>query len=229
MNKNKTYVSIDVIANNIYKNPLLKDVNFEDIIDYTTSVLKILRLNDIYETNACYVDIKNHKGYIKAPFLNVVTVDKVQGQSLEPMVMSNAHTHHHTKEGSLSYDVENRMIHTSFKEGRIFVTFNSLKLDNDGLPMIPNSEALIKAIQALIKSEVYTIMFDLGKISKQSLDFARQEYYFNIGQAETEYKGFANDDDLESFVRDWTRPVQLDNAHATRGNTTSNREYVKII
>lgn len=229
MNKNLNFVSIDIIANNIYKNPLLKDINFEDIIDYTVSILKILRLNDIYEINACYIDIKNHKGFIKAPFLSVRTVDKVENNKLEPMVGTNAHTSFHNKETSFSYSVSNRMIHTSFKEGQVFVTFNSLKLDEDGLPMIPNSEALIRAIQAHIKAEIYNVMFDLGKITKQSLDMARQDYYFSIGQAETEYKGFANDDDIEAFVRDWTRPVQLKNVHKDRGNTTSNREYVRII
>lgn len=235
MNKNSNFVSIDVIANNIYKNPLLKDLNFEDIIDYTVSVLKILRMSDIYETNACYVDIKNHKGYVKAPFLNIKTVDKVVNNELIPLVDSNAHSKYHNRDkknsniNSMSYSVNNRMIHTSFKEGKVFVTFDSLILDEDNLPMIPNSEALIRAIQSYIKSEVYSVLFDLGKIPKQSLDTARQDYFFCIGQASSEYKDFNNVDDMESFIREWKRPVQMENNHGNRDNFTNMREYVKII
>lgn len=236
MSKSMNFVSIDVIANKIYQNPLLKDVNFDQIIDGVVSVLKILRQEDVYEINACYVEVKNFKGMIKAPFLTIETVDRVEGQRLIPMVVSNSHNaktmNMNKSRGEVNsnvYKINNRMIHTGFQNGRVFVTFKTLILDEDGHPMIPDSEALIRAICSFIKAEVYNVMVDIGKVTENALQRALRDYYFEIGQASSEFKDFDNVDDMESFIRDWTRPVQLVDTHHNRANTTSTREYVRIL
>ena len=231
MSANLNYISIDTIANNIYKNPLLKSLNFEDIIDYTLSVLKILRMDNLYENYGCFVKIENYKGGLKGYPIKVLTVDKVVNNNKKiPMVVSNSHTNFSNKNSDTnSYTIRNKVIHTDFERGTVFVVFTSLILDEDGLPMIPDSEALLRAIQAHIKAEVYSVMNDLGKLPRDSYMDAKQEYLFYIGQAENEFKDFINEDDREAFLRDWTRPIPVDSNHRTRGNINTRAEYVRII
>lgn len=228
MNKNHNLVNIDVIANKIYKNPLLKDVNFEDIIDYTLSVIKILRLDDLYDQKKCKLTVQDHRAYLKDPFITIKTVDLVVPRvGLKPMVMSNSGVKYHGDKfpiGPQSYSINNKTIHTSFSSGQIAVTFTALRLDEDGLPLIVDSEALIRAVVSYIKSEVYSVLFDLGKLPEASLRRAEQDYYFEIGQASSELKGFDNDDDLESFSREYNRMFQTSDNHRNRGAATSIRE-----
>jgi len=223
MNRSQNYVSIDVIANKIYKNPLLKDINFEDIIDYTLSVIKILRVPGVYKEESCYKEVDNHMIALPKNALNIKTVDLCIGNRLIPIREStyslsnhlnkiNEQYNHHNN----TYSINNQILKTSCKKGKIFITFDTIKVDNDNIPMIPDSEALLRAIEAYIKIQVYTVLVDLNKLSERALNRAEQEYYFNVGKAQSEFQGFNNEDSIDSFLNGWKRTFNSEDEHRNR-------------
>lgn len=240
-NMNNNYVSLDVIANKIYKNPLLKDLNFEDIIDFSLSVIKIAKVRGVYKEEGCYLAVKNNKALLPKEALNLKTVDKVnQGRSLSPMTMSSFSLANQI--GSLSqnyngqretqkaqYKTNGRFLNTSFCDGEVFITFDTIMLDDNDIPMIPDSESLLRAIEAYIKIQAYTILVDIGKMSERSLNRAEQEYYFNIGKFQSEQQGFQNEDEMESFLNGWKRTFLSSNEHDNRYGMESRKENLRRI
>lgn len=236
-NTNFNYVSLDVIANKIIKNPLLKDMNYEDIIDHALSVIKIIKVPGVYHQESCYLDVTDHKVAIPKNALNIKTVDMVFQDRLIPMTISTSSLFNQVdkiKEENLSnmnscgkYTITNSLIKTSFESGKIFVTFDTIVVDENNIPMVPDSEALLRAIEAYIKLQAYTILADIGKLSERSLQRAETEYYFNVGKAQTEFQEFINEDHMESFLNGWTQMFPSQNDHLDRYNRTGNKRTNK--
>jgi len=233
MNRSHNYVSIDVIANKIYKNPLLKDINFEDIIDYTLSVIKILRVPGVYKEESCYKEIENHMVALPKIALNIKTVDLCIGNRLIPIRESTYSLSNHTDKINQNYNhhnntysINNQILKTSCKQGKIFITFDTIKVDNDNIPMIPDSEALLRAVEAYIKIQVYTVLVDLNKLSERALNRAEQEYYFNVGKAQSEFQGFNNEDSIDSFLNGWKRTFNSEDEHRNRHSGDSIKQNI---
>lgn len=240
MNHNTTgFISIDVIANKIFKNPLLKDVNFEDIIDHTLSVIKIAKVPGIYHEESCFKDVDNHMISIPKNALNIKTVDYCYGKNLIPMTMSSDSLSNHIQKlpnrsdnlhngySQKTYSINNNIIKTSFPKGTIFITFDTIRVDENDIPMIPNSEALLRAIEAYIKVQVYSVLADLQKVSERALNRAEQDYLWYIGKAQSEYQGFKNEDDMESFINGWKRQFLSQKDHSNRYSQESKAEHIK--
>lgn len=236
MNKNINYVSLDVIANKIYKNPLLKDVNFEDIIDYSLSVIKLLRVPGVYVEESCYRDILNHKVLLPKHALNIKSVNLCDGKNLFSMRASTDTLKNHVDKTNIrsnprTYSINNRILKTSCSSGTILIIFDTIKVDENDIPMIPNSEALIKAIEANIKVQIYSVLADLQKVSERSLNRAEQEYTWYVGKAQSEFQGFTNEDEMESFLNGHKRYFISDSSQdfKQRYSGESDNENLRII
>lgn len=223
MNRSFNFITIDDIINKVYKNPLLKDVNPEDIIDTTVSLIKLLKLKDTYKRDHCILEVKEGKAKLPKPALNMISVDFMYGDRKIPMVMSTStYNNKNVKDlGRYTYGINNRIITTSFREGKIYVTFDTFMIDEDNHPMIPDSEAFQKALLFRIKADAYAVLFDLGKLPEASLRRAEQDYYFYVGKTQEEFQSFANDDNMAAFANDWTSWFQKDNNHADRDGSRS--------
>ena len=230
-NLNYKYISTDVIASRILKHPLLKDMNYEDIISHIVDVLRLVQVPASYVEESCYINIVDNKAQIPNNALNVKSVDYSNSGRLIAMSMATDQRNtqlHNTKyqdySGKMTYTLNNNKIHCNFKEGVLFVIFDTLKCDGEGFPMIPDNIPLIKAIENYIKVQVFTVLVDLGKLNQNSLQRAEQEYGWYIGKAQTQFQGFKNVDDLDRFLSDFKRLFPLANTHSSRDRYNINKE-----
>jgi len=233
MNKNNyKFVSIDVIANRITRHPLLKDINYEDIIAYTVDVLRLVSVPRSYVEESRYIEVVDYKAQIPDNCLNVKSVDYIKENAnyTIPMIIATDSLHNHidklseltsqstnSDNGVYTYSLNNNTFSINQEDGQLFVVYDTLKCGEDGFPMIPDSIALRLAIENYIKQNVFSILEDLGKISGRAVQKAEQEYAWYIGKAQTEFQGFQNDDDLESFLRDFKRLFIQNTTHDSRG------------
>lgn len=230
MNKNNfKFVSMDIVASRVTRHPLLKDMNYEDIIAYTLDVLKLAAVPRSYEEKGEYIDVEEYRARLPLNCLNVKTVDFIDGDDmLIPMVMATDSLHNHIhkmpsdnakkrNECVYTYTLNGDRIYINQEEGRLFVTYDTIKCGDDGFPMIPDSTALRLAIENWIKFNVFSVYEDLGKISGRAVEKAEQQYSWYIGKAQAEFQGFINDDDMESFLRDFKRLFIINKDHHTRG------------
>lgn len=223
MNKiNNQFVSIDVIASRITKHPLLKNINYEDIVSHTVDVLRLVGATMAYEETYIYKEII--EGKIKMPDdnLNIKSIDYMQGGAVA-MNMATDGLHNHLQalpqrnSSSFTYSVNGGIITTNQSSGTAFIVYDKLKTCDSGFPMIPDNVSLIKAIESYIKVQAFEIMVDLGKINEKTLHRAETDYSWYMGKAQSDLQGLFNDDDIESFINTNVRLFPQGNTHANRG------------
>lgn len=232
MNRAVNFVSIDTVINKVLKNPLAANLNPEEIVDSVVGLMKLLNLEGTYKSESCIIKIEDYKGKIPKGALNVKSVDYIAGNKRKvPMVTStsgyrNTNAREQDK-GRFTYFVNNRMITTSFKEGYVYVIFDTLVLDDDGHPMIPDSEAFILACVNECLLSIYSVMFDLGKLPERSLSRIERERNWYVGKAQEEFQGFLNMDHADTFAEEWTKFFHEQNTHSTRDVGRSDVESIK--
>src|SRR6478609_6835444 len=85
-----TFVSLDLIANKILKHPLMKSLNYEDIIDYAVTVIRLSKSPGALKEETCIRRIENHLASIPKQALGVNAVEYVDDAGCQvPMTMSS--------------------------------------------------------------------------------------------------------------------------------------------
>ena len=122
----------------------------------------------------------------------------------------------------LTYKIQGGFIFTSIKEGVIEISYQAILLDDEMFPMIPDNSKFIRALEAYIKKEWFTIMFDMGKLQPAVFQNVQQEYAWAVGACESEFQKMTLDK-AESFYNSWRTLIPRSNEHL-RGFATNNRK-----
>lgn len=112
----------------------------------------------------------------------------------------------------LTYKIQGGYIYTSIKEGVIELSYRAILIDNEGFPMIPDNSKFTRALEAYIKKQWFTILFDMGKLQPAVLQNTQQEYAWAVGACETEFQKMSLDK-AESFYNSWTTLIPRTNEH----------------
>ena len=125
-----------------------------------------------------------------------------------------------------SFKIQGRVIYTSFPEGIITVAYKSIPVDEHGYPMLWDNEVYLGALKAYIKQEMFTIKFDMGELSGQVLQNAKQEYCWRAGQLNSEFM-IPSVSEMESIARMWNTMIpkvrEFDNGFRDLGD----REFLR--
>lgn len=96
-------------------------------------------------------------------------------------------SHSKDKESDGTFLIQGNYIITSKKDCELEISYVSIKTDEDGFPMIPENSVFYRALQAYIKKEWFSILFDMGKITQQSYEYSLQDYAWAAGACQTEF------------------------------------------
>ena len=66
------------------------------------------------------------------------------------------------------------------------ISYRAMYLDDDGFPMVPDMPLFLKALELYIKSNVFTMLFDMQKIPQAVLQHTEQDYAWTVGQLQTQ-------------------------------------------
>jgi len=273
--KSVTYVSMDLIANKILRHPMMKSLNYEDVIDHAVTVLKLMKVPGIYKESSHFAAIENHLVRIPSDALNLKKVEFVHSNGGQtPMTVSSnslakqfgllqqktayqksvESTMDYSEEirtdpsissvnktfavptistepvtNSFKYSVNNQHVVCSMKDGGVMLLYDVINADENGIPIIPNSESVIKAITSYIKVQVFEVLVDMNKISERSLTRAEQEYTWYIGQSQTEFQGISSEDEMESFLNAHIGLFNTSSLHSDRYESSSDKEVINIL
>lgn len=184
----KQYTSVKVVLDKILRHPLLQNVDLEQAVDYTVDFLRIVGVPDMFEDKVDYIDIQNHKGMLPCDLYEIIQIRNKEGGYLRN-ASSTFHLANDKKaEKDGTFTTQGQYIYTAHKDAPLEISYRAILTDKDGYPMIPDSSSFFRALQAYIKKEHFTILFDLGKISMQSLELARQDYAWAVGACQTDLR-----------------------------------------
>lgn len=211
MVKEYTLISIREILSRILRHPLLQDVTLEQAVQYTIDFLYIFGIPKIYEDKEEVVEIKEYRGLLPC---NLIAINQVKdcksGLCLRGMTdtfMPHHPVRQHPYNAHLTFKTQGQVIFTSFKKGDILISYKSIPVDKDGYPMLMDNAVFLKTLEAYIKKEAFTILFDMGKINNQVYQNTLQQYSWLAGQLQNEMST-PSISEMESIKNSWCTLIQ---------------------
>lgn len=128
----------------------------------------------------------------------------------------------------LTYKIQGNYIFTSIKDGEVELSYKAILVDDSGYPMIPDNSKFTRALQAYIKKEWFTILFDMGKLQGAILQNTQQEYAWAVGACESEFQKMSLDK-AESFYNSWRTLIPRNNEHSRGFISNGARQNLKMI
>lgn len=230
------------VADRLMRHPLLRDVPFETILDYTVDFLQIVGVPSLFEEKTALLHVENYRCMLPCDYVSMIqvrTAKKVDG--IEPNHRSHisyrysTDSFHMSKEKpdvgkygtDLIYKIQGCVIYTSTKDTDIEIAYNAIATDDEGYPLLPDNPSFLRALEAYVKKQQFTILFDLGKLQPAILQNAQQEYAWAVGDCETEFNRLTLDK-AESLFNSWRTLLIRDSEHRHGFVNNGAREYLTI-
>lgn len=210
---NSKYKPVTTLLSKLLTNPLMEDINESDLAIYITDAIKLIGAPNAYENKECDIDIINHRGKLPDDMIYIIQSLFINGNKHEPMSYStSSYSSKYHQKGSYdllhlnnkSYDLNNHYIITNDKTGKIRLFYKGLAIDSNKIPLIPDNIKFEKAIEAYVKLQHYTVLWELGKIPDKVFSKVEQEYSWYVGAAQTAGQ-LMSMDEAENFTNTFTR------------------------
>ena len=220
-------ISIRQILDNILAHPMLQDLTLERAVNYAVEFIKIVGMPDAFEHRVEKVEVANYQLdplKLKGCY-QILSIRDDKGVVLSS---SSSLFDSPSNPGSVpSYVVRGNIIQTSIEKGEVEVAYLSLPVDDEDFRTIPDIASYTRALEAYIKKQWFTVLFDLGKLHSSILSNAQQEYAWTVGQAQSELAHMSLDE-IEAFTNMWNSLLPRKNPYKTGFRHLGSGEYKKI-
>ena len=191
MVKEIEYINIREILSRVLRHPLLQEFTLEQAIQYVVDFIGIFGFPDLYEDKETAIDICEYRGDLPCDLISINMVKdcktNIPLRSMTSVFNPGGKYYNHLKQEP-QFKVQNRVIITSFPKGKVIVSYKAIPVDDEGYPLLIDNSKYLKALELYIKCQLFTVLFDLGKVSQQVLNHTEQEYGWSAGQLSEEFK-----------------------------------------
>lgn len=191
MVKEIEYISIKELLSRVLRHKLLQEFTLEQAIQYTIDFIGIFGFPELYEDKQAEIDICDFRGKLPCDLISIDMVKdcktNVPLRSMTASFNPGGKYYNHLRQEP-QFKTQNRTIITSFPKGRVSIAYKAIPVDDEGLPLLVNNTKYLKALELYIKCQLFTMLFDEGKIAPQVLSHTEQEYSWAAGQLEEEFK-----------------------------------------
>lgn len=224
MIKEYQYVNIRRVLDELHRHPLLSDLTLEQVISYVVSFIGVFGMPRLYQDKEVIVTVDNHRGKLPCDLISINQVKKSDGICLRSMTDNFSPNDNN---GELTFKTQGQILFTSLKTGELIISYKAIPVDEDGLPLLIDNPVFLKALESYIKREVFTILFDMGKISTAVLQNTQQQYAWLAGQLQSEFT-IPSVSEMESISRMWNTLIQRTGEFDNGFSSLGNKEHIKI-
>lgn len=223
------YISIKVILDDLLDNPLLQNLTLERVVSYTVDFIRKVGMPKVYENKVAALEIQDYRAVLPCDFHKVIQIRTANGS--EALVLRESMDSFHFAEKktmpcNLTYKIQGKVLYTSFKEGTVELSYESIPVDSDGYPMIPDNSSFKEALELFITKKRYRVLLDTGKIKGDIYSSICQEYAFAVGQAQTSLIA-PTLDEMEAISNMWNTLVPQIHEHGTGFVNTGTKELLR--
>jgi len=224
INENINFISIKEVLSRLLRHPLLSDVNLEQAISYTLDFIAIFGFNKFYTQKETILNVKEFRALLPC---DLIRINQIEDCNTHLCLRVMSETFNPTKEATEpAYKTQGRVLYTTIKNGSIKMSYMSIPVDENGYPMLIDNPIYLKTLELYIKKEVFTVLFDLGKINMNVLNNAQQQYSWSAGQLQSEFT-IPSIAEMEEIKNMWTSMVQYNNYHLRDYKGMGNIEHLK--
>ena len=225
------YTNIRLILDKILKHPLMQDLSFETVVDYTVDFMRIVGVPNMFLEKTVVIEVNNYRAMLPCDYYKVIQIRKPGGptfrHSSDSFHMSEYKDFNNRPISDLTYKIQGNIIYTSIEKGEIEMSYKAIAVDDEGYPLLPDNSSFTRAFELYIKKEHFTILFDTGKIDFRVLQNVQQEYSWAVGDCQTEFNRLSLDE-AESFYNSWRTLLLRDTEHRTGFINNGTKERIKL-
>ena len=206
-------ISLKEIIGRIKRHPLIESLPEETIVDYSVDFLRIMGLCETFDDKVVTLQLKNYMAALPEDFYEITQVRTIPSFNYREPIYFRSTTDTFYKSPNkydkvpYTYKLQGSVIICSpMREGNIEVAYKAIQLDDCGLPVVPDNAKFIRALEAYIKVQKFTELFELGQIQLPVLQNAQQEYCFAAGAVHTDMK-MPSLDEMESIGNLLNSPI----------------------
>ena len=222
-----SYQNIRVILDKILRHPLLQDITFETAVDYTVDFMRLVGCPSIFTEKVTTLKIKDYRAALPCDFYEMKQVRGAKSKVCYRYTTDSFHlSQRKDYTTDATYKIQGDIIYTSRKDEDIEISYRAIELDCDGLPLIPENSSFTRALELYIKKQVFTVLFDLGKISQVVFNNTLSEYNWAVGDCQSEFVRMSLDQ-AESFYNSWKTLLTRDTSHRDAFINDGAKEYIR--
>jgi hypothetical protein len=227
-------VSIKLIADRLYRNPVMKEVTYEFIIDNALEVMRIIDAPALYKNKRETIKVVKYRASKPANMIRVENIARTDRGSIETMTGTDFISQEFLNSGdygisrsSPTYSLNSKYINVNFESGEVEVIYKSIMTDEECYPLIIDNPILLRCIESYIKWKWFDILNDMDIVSGQKLNKAEQDYMFNVGQAHADMI-MPSVDEMESLTNMITQILPSRTEFQKRFEFLGEQEFMKI-
>ena len=230
MVKEIEYINIRELLSRVLRSRLLQDFTLEQAIQYTIDFIGIFGFPEIYEDKETEIDICDYRGQLPCDLIEIIMVKDCKTnlplRSMTAAFNPGGKYYNHLRQEP-QFKTQNRVIITSFPEGKLIMAYKAIPVDDEGLPLLINNTKYLKALELYVKCQLFTLLFEEGKLTQQVLNHTEQEYSWAAGQLEEEFKT-PSEAEMESITNMLHTILKRDSDFINRYERLGNKEH-KVI
>jgi hypothetical protein len=229
MIKEINYINIREVLSRILRHKLLQEFTLEQAIQYVIDFMGIFGFPELYEHKETIIDICDYKGQLPCDLIEVeMLVDYRTNIPLRSMtsVFNPGNKYYNHLQQEPQFKIQNRVLFVTFPKGKVKLAYKAIPVDDEGLPMIVDNSKYLKCLELYIKCQLFTELFELGKISQQVLQHTEQEYGWAAGQLSEEFKT-PSVAEMQTITNMMNQMIVRKDEFYTRFERLGNKEYWK--
>ena len=221
------YISINELASRLLENPLLSDINIEQIVRHTLDFMAKFGINSIYQDKEVILTVQDYRVLLPCDLIRIIQIKDCKSDLCFRQMTSSYIPTDNDRDYELTFKTQGRILYTSIKECTIRLAYKAIPVDDDGFPLLIDNPLYLKTLELYIKKEVFGDLFTQGKINQNVLNYVEQQYAWNVGQLQSEFT-IPSVQEMESIKNMWTSLLQYNN-HFIRDFKYSNFNHNKIV
>ena len=228
-------VSIKMIADRLMRNPLMKDLNYEFIVDNALQVLRILEAPSLFITRREGLNVENYRALKPIEMIRVESIVRTDVNNM-PITLTASEdisqefynvSNNLPRRIDSTYSLNSKYVNLNFEKGKIEILYKAIATDEECYPLILDNETLLRCVESYIKWKWFDILNDMEMISDRKLNKAESDYCFNVAQADANLK-LPSTDEMESLVNQITQLIPSATEHSRRFEFLGAQEKIRI-
>lgn len=229
MVKEIEYVNIRELLSRVLRHPLLQEFTLEQAVQYTIDFIGLFGFPELYKDKEAHIPICNYMGELPCDLIEIMMVKDCRTDiPLRSMtgVFNPGDKYYNHLQQEPQFKTQHRTLITSFPEGEVIVAYKAIPVDDEGYPLLVDNSKYLKALELYVKCQLFTLLFELGKISQQVLQHTEQEYGWAAGQLSEEFKT-PSEAEMQSITNMLNQMLVRNNEFYNRFERLGNNEYWK--
>lgn len=192
------YTSVKVVMDQLHRNPIINGISFETMIDYTIDFLHIVGVPAEFVDKLYETDFENFRAELPDDYVEcnqIIIDDRVARYATDTFhnfyrdIKTTSNYELNSKlprSVDYTFTINNSFIYLSKEKGNLKMSYKAIPVDEDGFPMIPDNPVFQKALRLYMEKEHCRILYLNDKLDINKLSKIEQDYFWSVGQWETE-------------------------------------------